>query len=168
MQKLCLIILLLLCFICLSCKSRKSHVRNDLQEIVQENRELNNKDVQAISFRTQNASFLLDRVWKNTVQLINFTGDILTEGTIKGTADVVSFQQLGKKVIRDTHSFQQKDTVAFRQKDEKDSTNKQKQRKIIAEKETEGLKVYWQWFVGFVSIWFLMYTIYCRIKSKQT
>ncbi|WP_144036566.1 hypothetical protein [Sphingobacterium psychroaquaticum] len=136
-------------------------------EIVQTDREVNNLEVQTTALWAQYTSLTVDSAWMNAVRLKNFTGTIYRDGKVEGSADQAELHRSGSKKEQSDQITQQKDSTAIKIDTDQESSNIEKQRKTVADKETKGIQVpWWLWLLGAGGLVLLIITIYNRIKSK--
>ena len=161
------VFIVLCCALVSGCKTRNSHVRKGSLDSSVINRELSNMDFVAVSAGVNNMALRVDSSWQRAVRLINFTGVILSDGSVEGSADRVE-SLLSGSVNRNRNDFSARvDSVAVLASVDSLVEARVEKMEYDRQKEVEGIGVpWWVWMVLVLAIVLLGYWLGSRIKSK--
>lgn len=166
MKKIGLVVFMV-CVVLAGCKTTKRHVQRSSLDSVSESRGSSNSDLVAISTRARLTNLQLDSAWATALRLKNFSGTILPNGKIEGTADEAEVNQAGTMSKDEGTRYASNDSIAEGHREENYNLEELEKKEYDRQKEVEGVGMPWYvWLIIVGAIAFLLYGVYNRIKSK--
>lgn len=166
MKKIGLVVFMV-CVVLAGCKTTKRHVQRSSFDSISESRGSSNSDLVAVSSRARLTNLQLDSSWATALRLKNFSGVILPNGKIEGTADEAEVKQAGQLVKDDQSNTVETDSIAEGHQEEYHNLDELEMKEYDNQKEVEGVGMPWYvWMIIIGAIAFLIYGVYNRIKSK--